>query len=94
MPKLNDCVAMGIGCDQRLQFLDVVSIREVIELKRILLPIEVGHRLGPNARGKREVIAIGTGDSRILLGLRSRQLGFQFGRLGWSGGSPKSRPIP
>jgi hypothetical protein len=85
MPKSNDCVAMDIGCDQRLQFLDVFSIGEVIELKRILLPIEVGHRLGPNARSKREAIAIGTGDSRILLGLRRRQLGFQVGRLGWSG---------
>jgi hypothetical protein len=31
MPKLNDSFAMGIGRDQRLQFLDVFSIGEVIE---------------------------------------------------------------
>jgi hypothetical protein len=78
MAKINNCVAMGVGRDQRLQLLNSLCIGGVIELDRVLLPIEVGDRLGTDARGKYEVIAIGAGDWRILLGLRSRLLGFRL----------------
>ena len=82
VPEVDDGVAMCVGRDQRLQFFDVLRIGKLIELDRILLPIEVAHRFRTDARGKYEVIAIATGNRRLLLGLRSSLLAFRAGRLG------------
>jgi len=60
--KIDDCIAMSIGGDKRLQFLDCLHIREMVEFDRILLRIEVEDSVGTDAWRKDEIIIAGAAD--------------------------------
>ena len=60
MTEINHRVAVRIGGDQRLQFLDSLRVCEMIELNRVLLRLKVGDRFLAYARLKDKMIVAGS----------------------------------
>ena len=54
--EINHRVAMRVGGDERLQFLNGLHIGEVIERERILLHIEIGDGVGADAGREDEIV--------------------------------------
>ncbi len=62
MAEIDHCIAMRIGGDQRLQFLDCLRVGEVIKFNRVMLRIKVRNCVGANTRCEHEVVVAGPAD--------------------------------
>ena len=60
--EIDHRVAMHVGGDELLQFLDGLRAGQVIELDRVGLRIEVDDCVGANAWLEKEVVVAGTAD--------------------------------
>src|ERR1700722_20583885 len=60
--EIDQRIAMRIGGDERLQFLDGLHIGKVVELDRILLRIEVRNGVGTDARRENEMVVAVSAD--------------------------------
>ena len=56
MAEIDHCVAMRVAGDERLQFLNILSVGEMVKLNRIVLRIKVRDRIGADARCEHEIV--------------------------------------
>jgi hypothetical protein len=58
--KIDHGVAMRIGANERLHFLDCLRVVEMVELNRVLLWIEVHDRVSANTGLENKIVVAGT----------------------------------